>query len=103
MAAVLAPGLGDRFQLDIGRFAAQIAEVVLNRFHLDERQTQLSALLSATSSSSSRSRIGTVTRLEAIRRAEMQADRTCSGPTTTCSIAVVGQQLSGQAAPAVCR
>jgi hypothetical protein len=40
VAAVFAPGLSDRFQFDIGRVAAQLAEVLLDRLHLDQRQAQ---------------------------------------------------------------
>ena len=39
--AVLRPGLGDRFQLDVGRVAVEFAEVRLDRLHLVERQRQL--------------------------------------------------------------
>ena len=40
VAAMLAPGLGDRFQLDVGRLAAQLAVVLLDRLQLDQRQAQ---------------------------------------------------------------
>ena len=41
VAAVLAPGLGDRFQLDVGRLAAQLGEMPLDRLHLGELQVEL--------------------------------------------------------------
>jgi hypothetical protein len=41
VATVLAPGLRDRLQLDIGRVAIQRAEMGLDRLHLDQRQVKL--------------------------------------------------------------
>ena len=41
VGAVFAPGLGDRFQLDIGRIAVQLAEMPLDRLHFRQRQVQL--------------------------------------------------------------
>ena len=38
--AVLGPGLRERFQLDVGRVAADLGEVVLDRVHLGEVQAQ---------------------------------------------------------------
>ena len=41
VAAVLAPGLGERLQLDVGRVAVQLAEVGLDRLHLGQLQVEL--------------------------------------------------------------
>ncbi len=41
MHAVLAPGLGNRFQLDIRRFSVELLIMFLNRPHLDEIQKQV--------------------------------------------------------------
>ena len=41
VAAMLAPGLGDRFQLDVGRIAAELAEVLADRLHLGQLQIEL--------------------------------------------------------------
>ena len=41
VAAMLAPGLGERLQFRIGRVAAQLAEMRLNRLHLGKRQIEL--------------------------------------------------------------
>ena len=42
VAAVFTPGLGDRFELHVGRIAIERLEVVLDGLHLDERQIELS-------------------------------------------------------------
>ncbi len=41
MDAVLAPGLGERFEFEVGRFAAGLAVVGLDRLHLVEREEQV--------------------------------------------------------------
>jgi hypothetical protein len=41
VAAMLAPRLSQRFQFDIGRIPPQVAVVLLDRLHLDQRQVQL--------------------------------------------------------------
>ena len=41
VGAVLAPGLRDGFQLDVGRVAVQLLEVLLDRLHLDQREVKL--------------------------------------------------------------
>ena len=38
---VFAPGLGERLQLDVGRVAVQLDEVLANRLHLGEAQVEL--------------------------------------------------------------
>ncbi len=43
MAAMLAPGLRDGFQFDVGRVAAKLAEMGLDRPHLFDRQIQLAS------------------------------------------------------------
>ena len=40
VTAMFAPGLGDRFQLNVGRLSTQIAVMVLDRLELDERQAE---------------------------------------------------------------
>ncbi len=39
--AMLRPGLGQRFQLDVGGIAAEFAEVSLDRLHLGEIERKL--------------------------------------------------------------
>ena len=41
MNAVLAPGLRERFQLDIRRLALLLAEIILDRLHLRQRKKQM--------------------------------------------------------------
>ena len=41
VAAMLAPRLGDRFQFDVARVAAERAEMGLDGLHLDQRQVEL--------------------------------------------------------------
>lgn len=43
VAAMLAPGLGDGFQLGVGRVAAELLEMGLDGLHFDQRQIKLSA------------------------------------------------------------
>ena len=62
VAAMLAPGLGDRFQFDVGRIAAELAEMGLDRLHFDQRQIKLPLRLSRCRAASSIVRIGTVVR-----------------------------------------
>ena len=41
MRTVLAPGLGDRFQFDVGWIAVLLGEVLADRLHLGEAQVEL--------------------------------------------------------------
>ena len=41
VAAVFAPRLRDRLQLDVGRIATDLAKVILDRLHLGQRQVEL--------------------------------------------------------------
>ncbi len=95
VAAMLTPGLGDRFQLNVGRLARQIAKVMLNGFQLDQGQAQRpffaqsEELLVAQAANRHRHR------LEAARRAEMNSlelQRTEDDLLDR----IVGQQLGGQ-------
>ena len=41
VAAMLAPGLGDGFEFDVGRIAVERLEIIADRLHLDERKIKL--------------------------------------------------------------
>ena len=73
MAAVLAPGLGDRLQFDVGRVAAQRAKVLLNRLHFDQRQIELALATQQLQPFVVQSQQRLDQRLELIGRAQLQA------------------------------
>ncbi len=93
VAAMLAPGLGNRFQLGVGGIAAQFAKVRLNRPHFDQRQIELPFAAQA----EERLVVHVAKRhrdeLNLIRRTEFEPVEICSGPTITCSIASFASTL----------
>ena len=57
--AVLAPGLGHRLELAVGRVAAELGEMALDRLHLGKTERELPRAAQRKSSWSSSERIGT--------------------------------------------
>ena len=95
VAAMLAPGLGDGFQFNIGRIAADGLELGLNRLHFDQREIQL-ALQAETLQSRvvhRPERHGPQAKL--VRRAHVQAAKR-KRPDNHLLDGVVGQNLRGQ-------
>ena len=95
MAAMLAPRLGDRFQLNVRRIAAQRAKVGLNDAHFDQRQEKLPLPAESRQFAVAHRSDGHRDKLEAGRRADRQP-REVQGAEDHLFDCVVGQHLRAQ-------
>ena len=93
VAAVFAPGLGERFQFDVGRIAVQLAEVLLDRLHLDQRQVQLARAAQLLERGIVQFANRHADQLKLVRAGPYPAGWKSSGPITTCSIESLASTL----------
>ncbi len=95
VAAVLAPGLRQRLQLDVGRIAVQLAEILLDRLHLDQRQVQLAVAAQIAPAARRPGSDRHLHQLERVRLSHVQV-RQVERPDDHLLDRIVGQHLAAQ-------